>query len=245
MQSIFLSDTNYEQLASQTEDLISHLDNLPYPKVKDDVHQLLQNFDMLHREALTRLFKEIIINHPDLQTKMESDKAVNLLFSLYDLFNTDIQNGALTHEDLSGNNGNDKYPRWIPVGKVNALKENAAYKYAEEALNLARSDGDSMKIVRSGRLCGQLLRRLDRLGESTILFDEMLPIAKRHHFNEELKLILNGLALTHTFLANYDKALAYNFESLILREKDGKLDEVSLALNNIGLVYFKLRNYEI
>ena len=160
MQSIFLSDTNYEQLASQTEDLIAHLDDLPYPKVKDDVHQLLQNFDMLHREALTRLFKEIIINHPDLHTKMESDKAVNLLFSLYDLFNTDIQNGALTHEDLSGNNGNDKYPRWIPVGKVNALKENAAYKYAEEGENIliCKSEGNLYAVK---NCCGNTTLPLD------------------------------------------------------------------------------------
>ncbi len=144
MQSIFLSDTEYEQLASQTEDLVAQVDDLPYPKVKEDVHELLQNFDMLHREALTRLFKEIVINHPELHTKMEGDKAINLLFSLYDLFHTDIQNGALTQEDLSGGNGNDKYPRWIPVGKVNALKENAAYKYAEEGENIliCKSEGN-------------------------------------------------------------------------------------------------------
>lgn len=134
MESIFLTDKDYEKLASQTEDLVAQIDNLPYPKVKDDVHELLQNFDMLHREALTRLFKEIIINYPALQTKMEADKAVNLLFSLYDLFHTDIQNNILSKEDLSGNNGN--YPLWVPVGNVNGLKENAAYKYAEDGENI-------------------------------------------------------------------------------------------------------------
>jgi len=132
MESIFLTDTEYEQLASQTEDLLAQVENLPYPKVKDDVQELLQNFDMLHREALTRLFKEIIINYPALQTKMESDKAVHLLFSLYDLFHSEIQNDVLSGENLLGSNGNDKYPRWIPVGNANKLKENTAYKYAEE-----------------------------------------------------------------------------------------------------------------
>ncbi len=88
MESIFLSDTDYEGLASQTEELIAQVANLPYPKVKDDIHELLQNFDMLHREALTRLFKEIIINYPELHTKMESDKTTHLLFSLYDLFHS-------------------------------------------------------------------------------------------------------------------------------------------------------------
>ena len=135
MESIFLPDSEYEQLASKTEDLIAQVDALPYPKVKEDVHQLLQNLDMLHREALTRLFKEIIISYPTLQTKMESDKAVNLLFSLYDLFHSDIQNGTLVQEEVMGGNGHT-YPRWIPVGYTNELKENTAYKYAEEEENI-------------------------------------------------------------------------------------------------------------
>ena len=153
MQGIFLSDTEYEQLASQTEDLIAQVDNLPYPKVKDDVHELLQNFDMLHREALTRLFKEVIINYPALHTKMESDKAVHLLFSLYDLFHSDIQDGGLTHDELLGRNGNDKYPRWIPVGKAAALKENTAYKYAEEGENIliCKTEGE---IYAVNNCCG-------------------------------------------------------------------------------------------
>ena len=134
MESIFLPDTEYERLATQTQDLVTQIDNLPYPKVKDDVHELLQNFDMLHREALTRLFKEIIINYPALQTKMEADKAINLLFSLYDLFHTDIQNNISVKEELPGNNGN--YPLWVPVGNVNSLKENTTYKYAEDGENI-------------------------------------------------------------------------------------------------------------
>ncbi len=160
MQSIFIPDTEYEQLASQTEELIAQVDHLPYPKVKDDIHELLQNFDMLHREALTRLFKEIIITYPELHTKMESDKAVHLLFSLYDLFHSDIQNGSLAHEELLGKNGNDKYPRWIPVGKAAALKENTAYKYAEEGENIliCKTEGTVYAI---NNCCGNTALPLD------------------------------------------------------------------------------------
>ena len=160
MESIFLPDKAYEQLVSQTEELIAEIDNLPYPKVKEDVQQLLQNFDMLHREALTRLFKEIIINYPALQTKMESDKAVNLLFSLYDLFHTDIQNNILSKEELLGNNGNENYPLWIPVGNVNELKENTAYKYAEEGENIliCKTEGNVYAVKNS---CGNTSLPLD------------------------------------------------------------------------------------
>jgi len=143
MENIFLSDNDYEKLASDTEDKVAKLEQLPYPKVKDDVQELLQNLDMLHREALTRLFKEIIINYPALQTKMQSDKAVHLLFSLYDLFHSDIHNYVLSREEILGGNG-DKYPRWIPVGNTNELKENTAYKYAEEGevVLICKTDGN-------------------------------------------------------------------------------------------------------
>ncbi len=160
MESIFLTDTDYEQLASQTEDLVAKVDDLPYPKVKDDVQELLQNFDMLHREALTRLFKEIIINYPALQTKMESDKAVHLLFSLYDLFHSDIQNDVFSRDEIMGGNGNDKYPRWIPVGNANELKENTAYKYAEEGevVLICKTEGNVYAVK---NCCGNTTLPLD------------------------------------------------------------------------------------
>jgi 3-phenylpropionate/trans-cinnamate dioxygenase ferredoxin subunit len=160
MENIFLSDEDYEQLASQTEDLIAKVADLPYPKVKDDVQELLQNFDMLHREALTRLFKEIIINYPALQTKMESDKAVHLLFSLYDLFHSDIQNDVFSRDEILGGNGNDKYPRWIPVGNANELKENTAYKYAEEGevVLICKTEGNVYAVK---NCCGNTALPLD------------------------------------------------------------------------------------
>ncbi len=159
MDSIFLSDSEYEQLASQIEDLIAQVDELPYPKVKDDIHALLQNFDMIHREALTRLFKEIIINYPDLLIKMQSDKPVNLLFSLYDLFHTEIQNGILAQEILSAGRAS-QYPLWIPVGSINQLKENSAYKYVGEGENIliCKTEGNVYAVK---NCCGSTALPLD------------------------------------------------------------------------------------
>jgi nitrite reductase/ring-hydroxylating ferredoxin subunit len=160
MESIFISDNEYEQLATQTQDLITTIGDLPYPKVKDDVLEMLQSFDMLHREALTRLFKEIIINYPALQSKMASDKTINLLFSLYDLFHTDIQNGISAQEELFGGGTSNKYPLWIPVGDVKDLKDNTAYKYAEEGENIliCKTEG---KIYAVKNSCGQTALPLD------------------------------------------------------------------------------------
>ncbi len=119
-----------------------------------------------------------------------------------------------------------------------------AYKYSNEGFALAREFGDSVQMVKAGRVQGQALRRLGRLQESIDILTTISPIAKRNGLRDEYKKILNGLAVAHTFKAEYDKALEYNFKSLVLREAEGNKTEISIALNNIGLVYFKLHNYE-
>lgn len=160
MDNIFVSDGDYEQLAARVETLIVELDRLPYPKVKDDLHELLQHFDLLHREALTRLFKEIIINYPALKTTMQADKSVNLLFSLYDLFQTDIQNGVAVQEQIGGGSRSSQYPRWIPVGNTHELRENTAYKYLEDDENIliCKTDGQVYAVK---NCCGSTALPLD------------------------------------------------------------------------------------
>lgn len=123
-----------------------------------------------------------------------------------------------------------------------------ALKYAEEANELAFEIGDSLKIVKSLRLKGQILRRLEKLDQAISEFDRAYLIANRHRnsvdFLSEIKYILNGLAIAYTLLANYDEALDFHFKSLVIREAEGNKAEISVTLNNIGIVYFKLRNYE-
>lgn len=123
-----------------------------------------------------------------------------------------------------------------------------SYKYASDGYELATQYGDSAKIVRAGRVAGIALKELERAPESIIILEKVLPIAKRNRhdpeYKDEYKKILNGLALDYTFLAEYDKALQYNFESLIVREAEGDQAAISIALNNIGLVYFKLHDYD-
>ena len=117
-------------------------------------------------------------------------------------------------------------------------------RYADEAYHMATKLGDSTRLVRMARMKGQMLRRLDRLQESIDILTEVLPIARRNNLREDYKKILNALAIVHTFQADYDKALEYHFQSLVVRQEEGNKAEISITLNNIGLVYFKLRNYE-
>jgi signal transduction histidine kinase len=124
------------------------------------------------------------------------------------------------------------------------VEDAQAQRYASDAYRLALQFGDSTILVKAGRIRGQALRRLDRLQESIDVLSSVLPVAKRNLLLDEYKKILNGLAVAHTYKAEYDKALEYNFQSLVLREAEGNKPEISITLNNIGLVYFKLHNYE-
>lgn len=125
-----------------------------------------------------------------------------------------------------------------------ASKNSVALEYSYEALKLASHSGDSLQIVKANRINGAALRRLERFQEAGKAAVYALRIAKRHGYKDEIKYLLNTLALIHTNLADYDKALDYNFQSLVVREAEGDKSEISIANMNIGVVYFKLRNYE-
>ncbi len=121
---------------------------------------------------------------------------------------------------------------------------NNGLTFIDEAQKLALQSGDSLKIVKSGRVRGQILRRLDRTSDAIQEFLRALPIARRNNFSEEVIYIFNGLGLAYTFQSDYDKALQAHFEVLLIRERQGDKKEIRVTLNNIGLVYFKLKDYD-
>jgi signal transduction histidine kinase len=112
------------------------------------------------------------------------------------------------------------------------------------AKEIAHQLADSNRIVKSGRVRSQILRRLDRTNEAIEEFLNVLPIAKRNNLSNEVKYILNGLGFAYTLQSDYDKALECHFQVLLIREKEGDTGEIHVTLNNIGLVYFKLKDYE-
>jgi signal transduction histidine kinase len=123
------------------------------------------------------------------------------------------------------------------------VDNNLALEYAKRAYAIAYEFGDSATIVKSARMMGQLHRRMDELDKSIEVLLPVRSMAKRLKLKDEEKRILNALAIAYTFGANYDEALKYHYESLLIREEDGNKEEISIALNNVGLVYFKMKNH--
>lgn len=120
---------------------------------------------------------------------------------------------------------------------------NRALKYFEDAEVAALQTADSLRIVKAKRVKFQMLRRLERSDEGINDLLQILPVARRNGYRDEQEYIINLLAIYYTLGANYDKALEYHFQNLILREQSGDHRRIRESLNNIGVVYFKLRNY--
>ncbi len=116
--------------------------------------------------------------------------------------------------------------------------------YAKEAFADAKEFGDSMRIVKTGRVYAQGLRRLGKLDSAQILLEKLLPVANRHGYRTEIKTILNALGVAYIEEAKYDQALKYFLRSLELREEDKDEWEISVVLANIGLVYLGLDYYD-
>jgi len=143
-------------------------------------------------------------------------------------------------------NGDDSYPvLWGLAYEIFDSNSEEALDFAQKAYLSAREYGSDSLIVRSGRLTGQLLRRTHRSEEAIAILLEVKKIADKKDYRVELARILNTLALCHTFMAEYDKALEYNFQSLVLREREGNKEQIAIALTNIGLTHYKMGSFDL
>jgi tetratricopeptide (TPR) repeat protein len=139
----------------------------------------------------------------------------------------------------------EKFDALIHLTKVSAKTDNQrALEFAEQARNLALNEGDSLHIVTSSRLVGQLFNRLSRYRDAEATLLQILPVAERTGPRHDYKVILGNLAVSYTFQVKYDKALGFNFEALRLQRADADTSELGHLLGNIGVVYYKLRDYE-
>jgi tetratricopeptide (TPR) repeat protein len=117
--------------------------------------------------------------------------------------------------------------------------------YAERAYKEVWKRGDSLQIVKVGTTYGQLLRRMDEVTKSIEVSAFILPIAKRHDYRKYTKMLLNSLGVSYIGREEYDKALEYHLESLTMRELDGDIEEIAVTLSNLGLIQYRLGDYEL
>ncbi|WP_276370537.1 tetratricopeptide repeat protein [Chryseolinea sp. H1M3-3] len=117
-----------------------------------------------------------------------------------------------------------------------------AFDYANEALQIAQATADTLKLVKTVRLKARIFRTLNQIDSSLILLHDILPIAKKKRYFDEIGFILNGLGISYNLQAHYDLALKYYFEMLEYPAGSGGITE-EVRLLNIGFVYYKLKEY--
>ncbi|MDZ4714628.1 MAG: tetratricopeptide repeat protein [Cytophagales bacterium] len=134
---------------------------------------------------------------------------------------------------------------WGVAYELYDVDNASALDYCRRAYDQALPKGDSLQIVKIGTTYGQLLRRMDKVHESIEVSSFLLPVAKRHGFRKYTKMLHNSLALTHTFMEHFDKALYFHSESLSMRRAEGDANEIAVTLNNIGVLYYKVGDYRL
>lgn len=82
-ESFGLTDSEYKRLTRRVQELIDRIEQLPYPKIRELVFELLRGLDALHREALARMLHRVENEAPELAERLPEDQVVRTLLALY------------------------------------------------------------------------------------------------------------------------------------------------------------------
>ena len=128
-----------------------------------------------------------------------------------------------------------KYSR----GSIDSLK-----KYGHKLYKLAHESDDAMMVVRAEITTAYIQERLGNLDSSKYHYLKALSTARNNNFREREKIVLSYLGLLNYQHSKYNEALKYQLQSLKLREADGNKEQIANTYNNIGLVYYRIKDFE-
>jgi tetratricopeptide (TPR) repeat protein len=118
-----------------------------------------------------------------------------------------------------------------------------AAHYAGKAYKSICEIGDSARMLRTGRLFGQLLRRVDKLDSALLILEHALPIAVALKDSIEQAKIHNAIAISYTFQGRYDMTLLNNLKALEIWRSLNDTLGIIVALDNTGVNYYKMGNW--
>jgi tetratricopeptide (TPR) repeat protein len=87
------------------------------------------------------------------------------------------------------------------------------------------------------------LYRLERSEETIEAFERARSIALRQDYKRELMMISNTFGSTYLFRSQFDKALKQYFTAYELAHALGDSAYLSSSIHNIGITYYKLKDY--
>jgi len=102
---------------------------------------------------------------------------------------------------------------------------------------------DSLYRTKSQRLKAQVLYRLGMVQETIETITQALPYATANNYHEEHLAMVNLLGGCYLSLSQFDNALRYHLMTLDIARKIGDKGFEAAGLMNIGLCYYKLKDY--
>jgi len=146
---------------------------------------------------------------------------------------------------LEGKRGNEKVEILGDLCALYADNDNIkGLMYAAEAYRVACvKPVDSAMFVKASRWCASFLRRLERYDTAIDLLQKALLVSKRNGYTIETAKLLNTLASAYSYTGDYTKAVSFNFESLQMKQREYDTAGISISLNNIGYIYYKLKDF--
>ena len=169
-----LNDADFAGLTEHIQKLLEKFEGLPLPKVQEDVFELLNCMDLLHREAFSRMLERIETAAPELIPEFERDLVIHMVLMLYNFLPEESEplhspNATFIPLDQLSISPAIKMPVWIPGGRVAELQPGnfRAQKFEDVDVLLVNLEGElyayrnaclnSILPLDRGRLEGNIL----------------------------------------------------------------------------------------
>ncbi len=118
-----------------------------------------------------------------------------------------------------------------------------AFTLVKEAEDVAIKTGDSLCIVKSQRLKGQIMYRLGMPGATVATIKPLLKYGAASRNTNEYLTVLNLMAVCYLSMSQFDNALNYHLRTLHFAQEMNHKTYVATSLMNIGVCYYKLKDY--
>ncbi len=124
-----MDDFRYDQLVQEINEQLAELEALPDSALKERIFQLLQNLDLLHREALERILKLVGTRSSTVTALMKKDFVIQTLLMLYGYVppeaipNPSVNDGTFIPVEAikMGNPRQPRQPVWVPAGRIQEI----------------------------------------------------------------------------------------------------------------------------
>ncbi|MBX2815512.1 MAG: Rieske 2Fe-2S domain-containing protein [Saprospiraceae bacterium] len=141
MKKVLFTNAEYANSLDQLDKLLQEAEQVPNADHKVLIYQILQHFDSIHREPLSRIF-QAVQNYPALKEELVKDPTTSRLLTLYDIIAEEEANGhlddrtiAFIPEDQVKMLSPQRKKDWLELGDIDSFENQKLYAKNYEKVN--------------------------------------------------------------------------------------------------------------